>query len=334
MPTPRLHFLNVNQGDCTIIQHGNGRVTMVDVCNASSTKSLKAIFENEIVKAAGLAGDYQQRNSPVNPLKYLHDLGVETIFRFIVTHPDMDHMGGIRHLFNEFKVVNFWDTANCKEMGSFKGSPHDEEDWKFYQSLRQAGAPAKRLTLHSGDIGKYWNEDDNGGSGNGLTILAPTKELVDDANDCEDFNDCSYVLMYCYGNRKVVLGGDSHDKTWEHVIQEHSSSLKDIDVLIAPHHGRDSSRSWDFLKVLKPKVSLLGNAPSKYLGYQAFNNLKLEHWTNNQGGSFIVEFGDDETGIFCTNEQFAKDYTAKQGWKTRYDEDNRGWFLGALSGPV
>ena len=28
----RIHFLNVNEGDCTIIEHESGRITMIDIC--------------------------------------------------------------------------------------------------------------------------------------------------------------------------------------------------------------------------------------------------------------------------------------------------------------
>ena len=32
----RVHFLNVEEGDCSIIQHDNGDVTMIDVCSAKA----------------------------------------------------------------------------------------------------------------------------------------------------------------------------------------------------------------------------------------------------------------------------------------------------------
>ena len=31
-----IHFLNVKQGDCSVISHNSGRVTVIDVCNAKS----------------------------------------------------------------------------------------------------------------------------------------------------------------------------------------------------------------------------------------------------------------------------------------------------------
>ncbi len=28
----KIHFLNVDEGDCSIIEHDNGKVTMIDIC--------------------------------------------------------------------------------------------------------------------------------------------------------------------------------------------------------------------------------------------------------------------------------------------------------------
>ena len=39
-----------------------------------------------------------------------------------------------------------------------------------------------------------------------------------EANKKDDYNDCSYVLLYRTGDRRIVFGGDSHDRTWEHIL--------------------------------------------------------------------------------------------------------------------
>jgi hypothetical protein len=28
----KIHFLNVDEGDCSIIEHDNGKITMIDIC--------------------------------------------------------------------------------------------------------------------------------------------------------------------------------------------------------------------------------------------------------------------------------------------------------------
>ena len=48
-----IHFLNVLEGDCNIIQHDSGRVTVIDVSNAYDdvdTEEEKAVKASEIRK--------------------------------------------------------------------------------------------------------------------------------------------------------------------------------------------------------------------------------------------------------------------------------------------
>src|SRR6266851_4124315 len=63
--------------------------------------------------------------------------GINRIFRFILTHPDMDHMDGIKALFEALSPYNFWDTENEEEK-QFDESfgRYDEDDWLFYKELR------------------------------------------------------------------------------------------------------------------------------------------------------------------------------------------------------
>lgn len=101
-----IHFLSVNEGDCTWIQHLSGHNTVIDI---SAAKLIN-------LESESASGNYHQKDFPVNPIDYLNDYGVKIIFRFILTHPDMDHMDGIKALFNKFDVLNFWDTQNDKAM--------------------------------------------------------------------------------------------------------------------------------------------------------------------------------------------------------------------------
>ena len=152
MPNLTFHFLNVKNGDCSIIQHGrSGHVSMIDVCNARSQEKALSVMEMvslEMMAKSASGGNYQQKKHPVNPIAYLDDLGVNLLFRFALTHPDMDHMDGIKDLFDEYPPVNFYDSDNNKEMDSFEGSPYQEEDWKFYKTL-WIWLPCKLLWIHT-----------------------------------------------------------------------------------------------------------------------------------------------------------------------------------------
>lgn len=333
-----LHFLNVKQGDCNWIKHPNGNNTIIDVCNAKEIqaedrllKSLSGLILEQAAVSVG--GNFRQKEHPVNPIEYLNSFNINSVFRFIVTHPDMDHLDGIEAFFRNFNPSNVWDTDNKKEMGSFEGSPYNEDDWKFYKSIRDGkNTNQTRLTLFSGSKGKYYNENDDGSCcGNGLFILAPTPEILNDAIENDDYNDCSYVILYRPPNgAKVIIAGDSHDGTWEHILENWEDEVKDCDVLLAPHHGRDSKRSYDFLDTLNPKITFFGNAKSEHLAYKAWTDRGLEKFTNNQGNCLIAKFLDTGTQIRCTYKKFAETYCEANGYNTSYDSNTKSYYLKTL----
>ena len=326
---PTIHFLNVKEGDCSIIEHSSGRKTVIDVCNAKPSNSAES--KSEMAQAAlatrAVQGNFNQKVYPVNPVAYLEEHGIGSIFRFILTHPDMDHMDGIKAIFDRFSPGNFWDTNNKKEMesSSWSASPYNQVDWEFYKRLRDTNSQndPKRLTNLSGGNGQYWNRDENGDPGaDGLYILAPTQQLVNEANKTGDFNDCSYVLLYRTGGKRIVFGGDSHDRTWEHILNDWEQDVRDIDLLIAPHHGRDSGRCYEFLSVLKPALTFFGNARSQHLAYDHWHNRGLPIVTNNQANCMVVDASSTPMNLYVTNETYAR--RANPG--TFYSDRFRAWF--------
>jgi competence protein ComEC len=276
-------------------------------------------------------GNFNQKDEPENPIEYLRRLGVVTIFRFILSHPDMDHMDGIKALFESFEVLNFWDTDNCAEKDFSSGAGRfNEDDWRLYEALRAGRIPStRRLALTSGDRGGFWNRlPDGQQGGDGLHVLAPTPSLVSQANQCGDFNDASYVVLYRPGNFRVLFCGDSHDKTWEHLLNVHWDSIRDVDVLIAPHHGRHSDRDYAFLRAVRPRLTLFGNAGSEHLAYEPWSARDLDVVTNNQAGNIILDVPtDDDLRVLYSNPAFAK----RVNPAATYDVNLRAWHIGGLS---
>lgn len=317
-----IHFLNVLEGDCNIIQHDSGRTTVIDVSNAyndketDAEKKARGSIQRETMRmrtqVPASKRDFKQKLYPDNPIEYLKKFGITSIFRFIITHPDMDHLDGIKDLYEEFNIGNTWDTNNNKEIPageSFGG--YNPDDWKFYRQLRSGSiGSTNRLCLYDSNDNLYWKEDR-------LKILCPSPELVKQANETgDDYHDLSYVLLFTYpktggGVWKIVLSGDSHDSSWDHILKNYKSEVSNVDVLFAPHHGRDSDRDYAFLDVLKPKVTLFGNADSQHLAYDKYPDIRL---TNNQAGYVVIKVTEENLGFYVKNFEFAKDYRTKKGW--------------------
>lgn len=329
-----LHFLNVLEGDCSFMQHNSGNITMIDVNNASKVttqyKSTNAIFESFSLPK----GNYNQKKYPVNPIDYLNKFSINNIFRFVLTHPDMDHMGGIKELFENKTITNFWDTENNKDMGNFNDSPYNEDDWIFYQSLRKGNENIKTLNVYNGSKNIYFNQNKDGSEGGDeISILCPNKKLVEESNSNEssDYNDCSYVLLVKSDNKKIIFGGDSSDKSWEYILDNYSDLVENVDILIAPHHGRKSERNYDFLDILKPRITFFGNANSEHLAYDAWNKRNLLHIQNNQANCIIADIGPSAILFYVTNETFAQDFSRNNGYNTYYSDKLDAWFIGQLN---
>jgi beta-lactamase superfamily II metal-dependent hydrolase len=306
----KVHFLNVEEGDCSIIQHENGNVSMIDVCCAEALENAlvqKALSANESL--TGIKGNFNQKKHSENPFCYLQSLNEKTIFRYIQTHPDMDHMDGLEDIANNFEILNFWDTAN-KKIQSFdengKCGKYKKSDWDKYQELRKSVTSPKALIYYDGDVNKYYAEDDSGRKTDDyLQILAPTKELIQQANYEGNWNDGSYVILYQIYGRKILFMGDAGMRTINHLLEHHKKDISNLDVLIAPHHGRDSGKDFSFLDNMNPKITLFGNAKSKDLAYDAWNSRDLIHITNNQAGNILLDISSTRISLAVSNQTFA-----------------------------
>ncbi|HBX51110.1 MAG TPA: MBL fold metallo-hydrolase [Bacteroidales bacterium] len=336
-----IHFLNVLEGDCNIIQHDSGRTTVIDVSNAYNSedtdeeKAVKASPERVIMRnrthVPSNKKNYNQKKDPDNPIDYLKDkINIKSIFRFIITHPDMDHLDGIKDLYDEFEIANTWDTNNNKsiDLDSFFAG-YNKEDWKFYTQLRAGNyEKTKRLTYHYTDDCAYWNLDN-------MKILCPSIELVNSANEKGgDINDLSYVILFTPPKKdggvwKILIAGDSHDDSWEHIIKTNKAAVSNVDVLLAPHHGRDSNRNYDFINILEPKVTLLGNASSVHLAYDKYPDVRI---TNNQAGYVILDISLDKLEIYVKNFEFAKDFCLKRGFVVpTLNQKHQAYLLGQIN---
>ena len=275
----KIHFLNVGNGDCIVIEHETGRVSVIDVCKA------KRLIESH----------YNNKQKPTNPVEYIKSIGVKNIFRFILTHPDMDHMDGIKALFDNFSITNFWDTDHNKEQNGFDESPYNEKDWEFYQSIR-SGKDYKVLRLYNGCDGLYYKND-------GLCVISPTKKMIKEIKNknSPNWNEISYVILHKVFGRKILYCGDSGDLAWKHIMDNVSllGDLRDIDILVAPHHGRKSGGDSNntYIDKLNPKLVLFGNAESSSKNYGVFSRRGIPILTNNEAGDIILTIKND--GKIC-----------------------------------
>ena len=226
--------------------------------------------------------------SLTNPIKFLHEnYPGKPIFRYIQSHPDLDHMRGLSALIkSDIKIHNFWDCPHDKEP-VFR-SDEDRKDWKAYLELSSGQYGATVINPRRGSFQKYYNQNEDGSSGgDGLTILSPSGNFHADCREAEDTNNSSYVLLYQNQKVKVILGGDAEEKAWNEIFALYKDSvLKNCSVLKASHHGRDTGYHQQAVKVMNPEYVVVsaGKKPdtevcAKYSQY--CDNVWTTRWMGN-----------------------------------------------------
>jgi competence protein ComEC len=302
----RIHFLNVGHGECTIIAHPSGRLTMVDINNSQEydQDSLNAYLDekrsaqpaggllrlagNNALIGNGLSGAGLLGNSPfgsprpgvnllfettaredakreiIDPIRFLQEnYPNQSLFRFILTHPDLDHMRGLKRLYETIGFANFWDVAHTKLTPNFK-SDADRDEWAFYQHLRSGGLGLGPRMYHRGDQLFAFGRDEHGAlGGDGIEILSPTPALIQYCNAAKKSNDLSYVLRVWHTGRSLMLTGDIEEVAWNQLASAYGAALK-TDFMTASHHGRDSGYHLPTLQLIKPNaiVVSVGRKPS------------------------------------------------------------------------
>ncbi len=303
----RIHLLNVAPGDCSIIEHGSGRRTMIDICSGNYEQIEEVKKAEKAFNLKAPSGNFRMCESLTNPIEYINNQGWSSIFRFILSHPDMDHMDGLDSLIKTVGVQNFWDTGYRREKPSFEKSFYREEDWDMYESLRDGNVSgATSLTKIAGDLFSLANKkDSDGNSHDNLFISAPSKELLADPDPTDDINEASYIVTYRSSIGNFVFPGDAHDSSWEYAMENHGEYLKNCAFLLAPHHGRDSDRSYEFLDEMNPKWTWIGCAPSKHIDYSQWDRRNLRKAMSNQTGNVVIEIESGGYEIYIENEGFA-----------------------------
>ena len=223
----------------------------------------------------------------VDPVDYIKNrFPDQSIFRYVQTHPDMDHMGGLYRLKQEnVSIVNFWDTDNSitkeMELSKWANVNHDVKDWERYQEFHTGNvAGCTLLKLKQGASSQFYKDD-------GIRIWAPFENT--EAKDPDaDPNYFSYVLQIQFGKCSIVLGGDLADYMWDQLLENSGGKLPKVDLLKASHHGRKSGYSVDAVKAMAPEVTIcsVGELHSRHdaaASYERFSHhgcfSTIEHGT-------------------------------------------------------
>lgn len=241
---PRLVMCDVGQGDAILITQGEKQI-LVD--GGPDGKVLKCLAEE----------------MPEN------DLEIDLI---ILTHPDLDHFGGLREVLKEYRIKEIMlnnlgkNSSEFIELYNLIEKEIENEGTKIESpALAQKWCETERLCLEiiwlsektlPENIFSY--KYDN----NYLSDMLTKFEQFD-----YDYNDGSIVVVLNLDQKKFLLTGDIGKAS--ELAMVHNGLLSKIDVLKIAHHGSKNSSDPIFLATVRPEISLISVGKSNSFDHPA-----------------------------------------------------------------
>jgi len=201
----RVAFLDVGQGDASVVELPDGKTIVVDTGKTGKEVS-----------------------------SYLRYRGKNVIDSLLLTHGDSDHVGGLTHLIDSFRIRHLWDNGRI-----------------FYsdgllRSFKEKGTSIRHL--RRGD--RISTKDMS------ILVLHPYNSFYTFYGDeASSENNDSLVFKLKGRHKGFLFTGDIEGEAEEDML-----SLKGVlqaDVLKVAHHGSHTSSTDSFVNSVKPGFSVI-----------------------------------------------------------------------------
>ncbi|QNK41089.1 ComEC/Rec2 family competence protein [Caproicibacter fermentans] len=200
-----VHVLDVGKADSILIECG-GKSMLVD-------------------------GGTPERGEDV--VRYLKQRGTSSLEYVVNTHPDEDHIGGLKYILKSFPVKHFFDSKVKPDL-----IPQDSAYRDTMDALKRKGMAQENL--NAGDKFSLGEMD--------IRVLGPV-------TPGESTNNSSVVLLLRYQNIRFLLTGDMEKEEEESLLN--AGEALSANVLKVGHHGSSTSTTPEFLQAVHPSYAAI-----------------------------------------------------------------------------
>lgn len=188
---------------------------------------------------------------------FLRHQGVQKIDSLVIGHSDADHAGGVASLLEQVEVEKRYTSIDARE-------------------LVADSVPCDRA--------QHWTWDD-----------VDFRFLNDAQNSFRNDNDNSCVLRISVGSNAVLVTGDIEKPAERALLRSDFKALR-AQVLVAPHHGSQTSSTAEFIAAVNPTTVLI---PAGYRNRYRFPAEKVtkrysgvgaQEWITGESGALEVKF--------------------------------------------
>lgn len=212
-PVLRVRYFDVGQGDSQFIEFPDGTTMLID------------------------AGTTDQGEGVVEKIKRL---GHDSIDILVASHPDADHIGGLRYPLREMPVGQVWAPDVSKDTYAYE---------KFLKAVDGQG-----LTIEKAESGKVIKQ----GDGYNIELLGPDMSRQ---NANSDANSYSTIIRVTFGDTSFLFTGDAYKDQIDRAVDDV------VDVLKVAHHGSYSGTDEKLIEQIQPSLAIIQYAVENDYGY-------------------------------------------------------------------
>ncbi len=242
----RITFLDVGQGDATVIELPDGAVWLIDAGGAPGV------------------GDVAAQIAPGRAVvSFLRARGLARVDVAVVSHPHPDHYLGLAAIAAELPIGALWDARvddAPRPVADHRGGlGYDAIVAHLIATGTRRVHPA--LGVHRiGDVA--------------IEVLAPRWVATDGgpadpiatADPVRSVNDNSLVLAVARGGRRVLFTGDLEAEGEDVVV---AAGVGGCDVVKVPHHGSPTSSSAALIAATAPRWAVMSLGRGNRFGFPA-----------------------------------------------------------------
>lgn len=223
-------------------------------------------------------------------LPALKSMGISCLDGIFISHTDKDHLSGVQEL------LEYMEKGLTTIRAAYLVLPGWTEPPEAWTDLASAAQKAGIKTV-------------TGNAGNIIHSGAAAFEILwpESTARGKDVNEEAMVMELTYGDFRMLFTGDIGADTEKKLLS--AGCLNDIDCLKVGHHGSGYSSSEEFLKKVKPELSIISCSSTNTYGHPSPETVKrlkdcgsqIEYTMKN--GAIILETNGKNLRIrrFCGN---------------------------------
>ncbi|OGY62251.1 MAG: hypothetical protein A2745_01820 [Candidatus Harrisonbacteria bacterium RIFCSPHIGHO2_01_FULL_44_13] len=208
---PEFYFLDVGQGDSELVVLPGNVKLLID--GGPDSKVLSSL--SDILSPA--------------------DRHIDLV---ILTHPQLDHFGGLIDVVRNYQIGAFVSNGRKSPIGAYKD---------LRESLIKNNIPY--VALSESDRIKYKDYV--------FEILSPSQSNL----LSRELNDTALVMLLKSSNLTALYTGDAGFNIENELMKKYDLN---VDILKVGHHGSKYASSMEFLNKVSPKISAIGVGKNSY----------------------------------------------------------------------